>query len=55
MVACIVVTSMVLFCTVVLVLLKRIHDVVKPRREAIIQRYIETAGRVTALVVGTLP
>ena len=54
MVACIIVISTVLFCTVVLAILKWIHDVVKPRREAIIQRYIEIAGRVTALVVGTI-
>jgi small neutral amino acid transporter SnatA (MarC family) len=54
MIACIIVISMVVFCTAVLALLKRIHDVVKPRREAIIQRYIEIAGRVTALVVGTI-
>jgi hypothetical protein len=38
----------------VLALLKQLHDVVKPRKEAIIQRYIEIAGRVTALVVGTI-
>jgi len=53
-VACIIVISMVLFCAVVLALLKRLHDVVKPRREAIVQRYIEITGRVTALVVGTI-
>ena len=52
--ACIVVISMVLFCAAVLALLKWLHDVVKPRSEAIVQRYIEIAGRVTALVVGTL-
>jgi small neutral amino acid transporter SnatA (MarC family) len=52
--ACIVVVSMVLICAVVLALLKQLHDVVKPRKEAIIQRYIEIAGRVTALVVGTI-
>jgi small neutral amino acid transporter SnatA (MarC family) len=53
-IACIVVVSMVLFCAVVLALLKQLHDVVKPRKEAIVQRYIEIAGRVTALVVGTI-
>jgi len=53
-VACIIVMSMVLFCAVVLALLKRLHDVVKPRSEAIVQRYIEIAGRVTALIVGTI-
>ena len=53
-VACIIVIGMVLFCAVVLALLKLLHDVVKPRREAIVQRYIEIMGRVTALVVGTI-
>ncbi len=53
-VACIVVIGTVLICAFVLALLKRLHDVVKPRREEIVQRYIEIAGRVTALVVGTI-
>ncbi len=53
-IACIIVISMVIFCAVVLALLKWLHDVVKPRREAIVQRYIEITGRVTALVVGTI-
>jgi small neutral amino acid transporter SnatA (MarC family) len=53
-IACIVVVSMVLFCALVLALLKQLHDVMKPRNEAIVQRYIEIAGRVTALVVGTI-
>lgn len=54
LIACVVVVSMVLFCAVVLALLKWLHDVVKPRREAIVQRYIEITGRVAALVVGTI-
>ena len=52
--ACIIVISMVLVCALVLAMLKHLHDVVKPRKEAIVQRYIEIAGRVTALVVGTI-
>ncbi len=34
--------------------LKAIHDYVRPRRENLVQRYIEIAGRITALVVGTI-
>lgn len=52
--ACIVVVVMVLLCAAILMLLKFLHDVILPRREAIVQRYIEIAGRVTALVVGTI-
>lgn len=33
--------------------LKLTHDVVKPRNETLIERYVEIAGRVAALVVGT--
>jgi len=52
--ACVVVVVMVLLCAIMLMLLKYLHDVILPRREAIVQRYIEIAGRVTALVVGTI-
>lgn len=34
--------------------LKRLHDFVRPRREALVQRYIDIAGRITALYVGTV-
>jgi len=53
-VACIVVIVTVLVCSLSIVLLKKLHDVVIPSREAIVQRYIEIAGRVTALIVGTI-
>ncbi len=36
-----------------IILLKYIHDYTKARNEELIQRYIDVAGRVTALVVGT--
>jgi small neutral amino acid transporter SnatA (MarC family) len=52
--ACILVTISVLVCVITLVLLKKLHDIVMPHREAIVQRYIEIAGRVTALIVGTI-
>jgi len=37
----------------VMVLLKGLHDFVKPRNEKLIERYVEVMGRITALVVGT--
>ncbi len=39
-------------CVVVIIALKILHDWIKPRHEALVQRYIEIAGRVTALIVG---
>lgn len=37
----------------ILSILKRAHDYVRPRNEPLIERYMETTGRVTALIVGT--
>ena len=34
--------------------LKGVHDYVRPRNEPLVQRYIEVAGRITALVAGTI-
>jgi small neutral amino acid transporter SnatA (MarC family) len=44
----------VLICLASMAALKWLHDVVRPRREALVQRYIEIAGRVTALFIGTI-
>jgi multiple antibiotic resistance protein len=52
--ASILVTVTVAICAVMLVLLKKLHDAIAPHREALVQRYIEIAGRVTALIVGTI-
>jgi small neutral amino acid transporter SnatA (MarC family) len=52
--ACLVIIVTVLACILTLMLLKKLHDVVLPRKEAIVQRYLEIAGRVTALIVGTI-
>jgi multiple antibiotic resistance protein len=38
----------------VILLLKALHDYVRPRNERLIERYIEITGRVTALFVGTI-
>lgn len=37
---------------IVMVLLKILHDWVKPRNEILVQRYTEIAGRVMAIIVG---
>jgi small neutral amino acid transporter SnatA (MarC family) len=39
-------------CVLVIIALKILHDRIKPRHEALVQRYIEIAGRVMALIVG---
>jgi small neutral amino acid transporter SnatA (MarC family) len=52
--ACCVVLAAVLVATIIMVGLKALHDYVRPRREALIHRYIEIAGRITALFVGTV-
>jgi small neutral amino acid transporter SnatA (MarC family) len=43
----------VLTSVLVIIALKYLHDYVRERNEKLVDRYIETAGRVTALVVGT--
>ena len=52
--ACVAVVGAVALSLIVVVLLKGLHDYVRPRREALVERYIEIAGRVTALYVGTV-
>lgn len=52
--ACAAVVTAVLTSIVIMLLLKGVHDYVRPRRERLIQRYIEIAGRITALYVGTV-
>lgn len=44
----------VLVSVLIMAGLKVLHDYVRPRREPLIQRYIEIAGRVMALFVGTV-
>lgn len=54
LIACASILLSVLICILTIVALKILHDAVLPRREALVQRYIEIAGRVTALIVGTI-
>lgn len=44
----------VIIFVLVIIALKVLHDIVRPRSEALVQRYIEIAGRVMALFVGTV-
>ena len=52
--ACGAVTFAVFASVVIMLLLKLMHDYLRPRREKLVQKYIEVAGRITALYVGTV-
>ncbi len=52
--ACVAVAIAVLASISVMLLLKSVHDFVRPRRARLIDRYVEIAGRITALYVGTV-
>lgn len=52
--AIVAVCSATILSLFVMIILKVIHDYVKPKNERIIQKYIEVAGRILALYVGTI-
>lgn len=52
--ACATVVAAVLVSILIMIGLKALHDYVRPKKEPLIQRYIEIAGRITALFVGTV-
>ena len=52
--ACVAVVAAVLLSLLIVLLLKQVHDYVLPRKEALIDRYIDIFGRITALYVGTV-
>ena len=52
--ACVIVFTAVLASAFLVLGLKAAHDYVRPRNGALIQRYIEIAGRIAALYVGTV-
>jgi multiple antibiotic resistance protein len=52
--ACLAVLVAVFLSLIIVLLLKAVHDYVLPRKEALVERYIEIVGRVTALYVGTV-
>lgn len=54
LIACLVLLAAVIVFIAVILLLKGLHDYVKPKNESIIERYIEIAGRITALYIGTV-
>ncbi|MEJ2691057.1 MAG: MarC family protein [Deltaproteobacteria bacterium] len=54
LIACAAVLLAVFCSVVIMLLLKALYDYVRPRQERLIQRYIEVAGRITALSVGTV-
>ncbi len=53
-IACIAVVTAIMISIFIMIGLKVLHDYVKPKKEPLIQRYIEIAGRITALFVGTI-
>jgi small neutral amino acid transporter SnatA (MarC family) len=52
--ACAAVVASVAAFVVMIIALKALHDFVRPRNEPLVQRYIEIAGRIMALFVGTV-
>jgi len=44
----------VLFSVVIMILLKYLHDYVKIKKSYLIDMYVETAGRVMSLIIGTI-
>lgn len=47
------IVSTVALSVVVMIFLKWLHDLVRTHNEPLVERYIEVAGRITALIVGT--
>lgn len=54
LVACGVIIVSVSISILTMLILKYLHDYVRKHNEALIERYIEIAGRITALIVGTI-
>jgi multiple antibiotic resistance protein len=52
--SCIAVLCTILLSVLIMIALKYLHDVVRPKSEMLIQKYIEIAGRIMALFVGTV-
>ncbi|HVS63480.1 MAG TPA: MarC family protein [Thermoanaerobaculia bacterium] len=47
------IASATVLAAIALMLLKRLHDVVKERNEELVERYVDIVGRVMSLVIGT--
>jgi len=52
--ACVSIFFAICVSVVIILLLKFLYDIARTRHERLIQRYIEIAGRITALYVGTV-
>jgi small neutral amino acid transporter SnatA (MarC family) len=52
--ACATIITVVAISVMIMLALKVVHDIVRTRNEPVINRYIEIAGRITALYVGTV-
>ena len=52
--ACVIILVAIIISVAMILLLKALHDFVRPRNEPLIQRYIEVTGRIMALFVGTI-
>ncbi|MGD9841773.1 MAG: MarC family protein [Steroidobacteraceae bacterium] len=52
--ACTIIFTAVAASIILMLALKKIHDIVRPRSEPLIKRYIEITGRIMALYVGTV-
>jgi small neutral amino acid transporter SnatA (MarC family) len=52
--ACATIIAAVFISVAIMLILKAVHDFVRPRNEPVIRRYIEIAGRIMALYVGTI-
>ena len=51
---CAIVIAAVIISVVLMLVLKVIHDFILPRKAALVERYVEVAGRIAALYVGTV-
>ncbi|MGK0298454.1 MAG: multiple antibiotic resistance protein [Gammaproteobacteria bacterium] len=54
LVACAAVVTAIVICLLIIIFLKFIHDSVHHTQEGLVDRYIEVAGRITALYIGTV-
>ncbi|WP_321368842.1 MarC family protein [uncultured Draconibacterium sp.] len=54
LVSCVAIVVAVMLCILVLVILKFLHDIIRKKREELIERYFDLAGRITALFVGSV-
>lgn len=52
--ACLAIVLAVSVSVVIMLLLKWLHDYVRPQREALVTNYFEISGRITALYIGTV-